>query len=201
MNVAGRQPPAPAARRTRRRGCPRTSRGLVGDPVGLRVEAAARDPDERPRLDLARGRARAIVPVASTSQAATGSSGIPSIRAKSLPRPPGSTPSTPSVRAQRVRRPRRSARRHRTRPPSRRRRPPPAPARGRVEAARRLNVVLDTQAAEAGPHVRQRARRPAAAGRRVDDQRQLHARPRASAGRRRSRPGRGRSAASACSRW
>ena len=151
---------------------------LVGDPVGVGVKAAARDPDERPLVRPRRGRARARRPTASTAHAARGSSGIPSTRAKSLPRPPGRTPSTPSVCLS-------ASATAPTRPS-----PPNAtavsPRGGRraselarvLEAARALDVVLEPELGERGLHVRgQRVAGPSAAGRWVDDQRRASASP------------------------
>ena len=105
------------------------------------------------------------------------SSGIPSTRAKSLPRPPGRTPSTPSVppqrsgdRADEAVAAEGHGRSHPPPPPSR------ASSRGVLEAARALGVELEAAVAPARPRHRAAPCPPGRRPRRVDDQHQLHRR-------------------------
>ena len=144
--------------------------------------------------DLAEVELARPTPVASTAHAAPGSSGIPSTRAKSLPRPPGSTPSTPSESLERVGdRADQPVAAERDRDLAGRRRGPRQLARV-LEAARALDVVLEPEAVERRlrPSGSARpARPPPADGLTISDEHQSRTQ-RARAGRRRSPPARDR---------
>ena len=72
---------------------------LVGDPVGVRVEAAAGDPEEAAAVDLADVDLAASRRPPSRPTASSTSSGTPSTRARSLPRPPQIRPMVAPVPA------------------------------------------------------------------------------------------------------
>ena len=159
-----------AAWRRRRPAPPSGSRVRVGDVLHVGVEARRGDAEVGPpagvrHVDRPRSR-----PPRAPSQAGSGSNGIPSLRAKSLPRPPGRMPSTPSVpRTSPATAPVEPVAAHRRRRLARRDR-----------AARELARVLDRRRAlhaegeAAGAQRRLGARQPpgraAAAGARVHDQ-------------------------------
>ena len=63
--------------------------GLVGDPVGVGVEPAAGDAEEAPAVDLADVDRRGSAGGEDGDRGRRTRSGMPSTRARSLPRPPG----------------------------------------------------------------------------------------------------------------
>ncbi len=67
--------------------------GFVGEPVAFGVEADADDAEEALAVGLADVDAPALAGERATATASAGSSGMPSTRARSLPRPPGTMPS------------------------------------------------------------------------------------------------------------
>ena len=114
-------------------------RRLVGDAVGVAVEAGrgdarrtrARDPPSLRAATSPRSTGR-VCPSAMIAAAPSGSSGMPSTRARSLPRPPGTTPSTALRQlASGCRRARRSGRRRSSATTVSPRAQPRARARGR----------------------------------------------------------------------
>ena len=146
--------------------------GLVGDPVGDRVEPAAGDPDERPAADT---------PQISVSWSRWSAPRRPT------PRRPGSTASgrnrcrgRPGARRARrrrgvaLRRRRRSAHRRRTRRRSRRPDRIAGERAGVVRLQRRLHAMLEPEPVQLAAHRRQRPAGASAAGDRIDDHRQPH---------------------------
>ncbi len=116
---------------------------LVGDPVGLGVKAAARDPDERPARRPRRGRALRTWPSREHLARRAGLERDPE-PAREVVAPAAGQHAQHAVAVAQSRRPqRRPVRRRRTRPRPRRRRAPPAPSSPAcVEAARVLDVVV-----------------------------------------------------------